>query len=128
MTTRRIAGRTPDLPAPAGPYSPSVRIGDLIACAGQAGFTADGTLVEGVAAQTRQALTNLALALKGSGASLGDVLHVRVYLTDPAQFAEMNSAYESFFEAPYPARTTVTVTLPEGLLVEIDALAAAAAS
>ena len=47
----------------------------------------------------------------------------RVYLTDVAHFAEMNDAYREFFEESFPARTTVYVGLPEGLLVEIDALA-----
>ena len=121
--TRRIEGRTPDAPAPAGPYSQAVRIGSTVACAGQAGFTPSGDLLEGVPAQTRQTLENLAAALASCGASLDDVAHVRVYLTDPAQFGDMNSVYESFFSAPYPARTTVYVTLPPGLLVEMDALA-----
>jgi enamine deaminase RidA (YjgF/YER057c/UK114 family) len=35
----------------------------------------------------------------------------------------MNAAYETAFSQPPPARTTVYVGLPAGLLVEIDALA-----
>lgn len=119
----RIAGSTPDAPPQAGPYSQSVRIGDIVACAGQAGFRPDGTLVEGVGEQTAQALRNIEATLAAVGATMGDVAHVRVYLTDVSQFAEMNSVYETFFEAPYPARTTVYVTLPPGLLVEVDVLA-----
>ena len=119
----RIQGTTPDAPPQAGPYSQSVRIGNIVSAAGQAGFTPDGVLVEGVAAQTRQALENIAATLAAVGASLDEVAHVRVYLTETSQFAEMNEVYASFFTEPYPARTTVYVTLPEGLLVEIDALA-----
>jgi enamine deaminase RidA (YjgF/YER057c/UK114 family) len=52
-----------------------------------------------------------------------DVIMFRVYLTDTAHFAEMNQAYQEFLAEPYPARTTVYVGLPAGLLVEIDALA-----
>lgn len=121
--TYRIEGRTPDAPPPAGPYSQAVRIGTTVAAAGQAGFAPDGTLAEGVAAQTRRTLDNLVATLASCGATPGDVVHMRVYLTDPSQFAEMNAEYESYFEAPYPARTTVYVGLPPGLLVEIDALA-----
>lgn len=123
MTTR-TEGRTPDAPQPAGPYSQAVRIGSTVACAGQAGYTPAGELVEGVGPQTRQALANIQAALASVGSSLDEVVHVRVYLTEVGQFAQMNSEYEKFFSAPYPARTTVYVTLPEGLLVEIDALAA----
>ena len=121
--TIRIQGSTTDAPPQAGPYSQSVRIGDIVTAAGQAGFRPDGSLTEGVAAQTRQTLENIAATLAAVGSNLGEVAHVRVYLTDPSQFAEMNEVYATFFEAPYPARTTVYVTLPEGLLVEIDALA-----
>lgn len=124
--TRRIEGRTADAPPPAGPYSQAVRIGTTVAAAGQAGFAPDGTLADGVAAQTRQALDNLVATLASCGATPGDVAHMRVYLTDPSQFAEMNGVYASYFEEPYPARTTVYVGLPEGLLVEIDALAVVA--
>ena len=48
---------------------------------------------------------------------------MRVFLTDTSQFEEMNAVYETAFSEPRPARTTVYVGLPTGLLVEIDALA-----
>lgn len=123
MTQTRIPGHTTDAPPQAGPYSQSVRIGSTVACSGQAGIRPDGVLVEGVEAQTRQAFENIAATLAAVDATLDEVAHVRVYLTDPAQFATMNAVYEKFFTTPYPARTTVYVTLPEGLLVEVDALA-----
>ena len=126
--TARIEGRTTDAPAPAGPYSQSVRVANIVSCAGQAGFTPAGELVEGVTAQTRQTFENLRAAIAAAGASFDDVAHVRVYLTDPSQFAEMNAVYESYFSQPYPARTTVYVTLPAGLLVEIDLMAVVAPS
>jgi 2-iminobutanoate/2-iminopropanoate deaminase len=119
----RIASRAVDAPPPAGPYSSCVRIGDIVAAAGQAGFDATGALVDGIAAQTRQTLRNLLANLESGGATSNDVISVRVFLTDPSQFAVMNEAYAEFFDDPYPARTTVYVTLPPGMLVEIDALA-----
>jgi 2-iminobutanoate/2-iminopropanoate deaminase len=119
----RTAGRSELAPAPAGPYSPSARIGSLVAGAGQVGLTAEGALAEGVGPQTRQALSNLLASLGASGATSDDVISVRVFLTDTGQFDEMNAVYREFFTEPYPARTTVYVGLPDGLLVEIDALA-----
>ena len=119
----RTAGRTQAAPPPAGPYSQSVRIGTIVAAAGQAGLTPDGTLLDGVGPQTAQALANIGAALEASGAALSDVVSVRVFLTDAAHFAEMNAAYAGAFTEPYPTRTTVYVGLPPGLLVEIDALA-----
>lgn len=124
MTAMRIQGRTSKAPVPAGPYSQSVRIGNVVSCSGQAGVTPDGRVVEGIEAQTAQAFENIAAALEAVGSSLDEVVHVRVYLTDLGQFAAMNEVYESVFDTPYPARTTVYVGLPPGLLVEIDAVAA----
>jgi 2-iminobutanoate/2-iminopropanoate deaminase len=124
----RTEGRTDAAPAPAGPFSQSVRIGTLVAAAGQVGNTPDGEVLEGVGPQTRQALANVASVLAASGATMEDVLTMRVFLTDTAHFAEMNEVYAEAFAAPYPTRTTVYVGLPTGLLVEIDALAVVASS
>lgn len=119
----RTAGRSELAPTPAGPYSPSVRIGAIVAGAGQAGYTVEGELLDGVAAQTKQTLANLLASLAASGAQADDVISVRVFLTDTDHFDDMNAAYKEFFTEPYPARTTVYVGLPAGMLVEIDALA-----
>lgn len=119
----RKAASTPDLPPPAGPYSHSVRVGNVVQCAGQVGRRPDGALVDGVGAQTRQALSNVLAALAASGADESDIVSVRVFLTDTSHFAEMNAAYAELLSEPYPARTTVYVGLPPGVLVEIDALA-----
>lgn len=119
----RVAGETTEAPRPAGPYSQSSRVGNVVQSAGQVGRTPDGTMLEGVTAQTAQALDNVFAALAASGAAESDIVSVRVYLTDTAHFAEMNEAYASAFSEPYPSRTTVYVGLPAGYIVEIDALA-----
>lgn len=124
----RTEGRTDRAPLPAGPYSQSVRIGSVVAAAGQVGIMPDGTAVDGVGPQTRQALANVAKVLEASGAGMDDVVSMRVFLTDTSQFGEMNEAYAEAFRAPYPARTTVYVGLSDGFLVEIDALAVVAAT
>lgn len=117
---------TPNAPTPVAAFSQGVRKGNILQVAGQVAFDpADGSIVgTTVAEQTRQALRNVVAVLEAGGASLADVVMLRVYLTDTAHFAEMNEAYgEVVTERPFPARTTVYVGLPEGLLVEIDALA-----
>jgi 2-iminobutanoate/2-iminopropanoate deaminase len=119
----RAEGRTDGAPPPSGPFSQSVRIGSVVAAAGQVGSTPDGTRVDGVGPQTRQALANVAKVLEASGAAMDDVITMRVFLTDTSHFDEMNAVYAEAFDKPYPARTTVYVGLPAGLLVEIDALA-----
>jgi 2-iminobutanoate/2-iminopropanoate deaminase len=118
---------TTDAPKPVGPYSQSVRIGNTVAAAGQAGVLLDGSRRQGIEDQTRQTLENLAATLGAAGATLDDVIQVRVFLTEPENFAPMNEVYASFFSEPPPARTTVYVGLPAGILVEIDILAVLAA-
>jgi 2-iminobutanoate/2-iminopropanoate deaminase len=119
----RTAGSTDRAPKPAGPYSQSVRIGNVVACAGAGGISPQGDLREGIEAQTRQTFDNLVTSLTEVGATTHDVIQVRVFLTDLKNFAAMNSVYAEYFTDPYPARTTVYVQLPPGMLVEIDALA-----
>lgn len=109
---------------PAAPYSPVVVDGDLVYTAGQVGFDEQGEVVAGgIEAQTRRALENLTACLHAAGAELTDVLKVNAYLANLDDFAAFNEIYREVFSEPYPARTTVGVSLPGGLLVEIEAVA-----
>ncbi len=112
-------------PAPVAAYSQAVRKGNILQLAGQVGVDpATGEVADGgVTGQTRQVFANLRAVLEAAGAGLDDVVMMRVYLTDPAHFADFNAVYNELVSEPYPARTTVYVGLPTGLLVEIDALA-----
>jgi len=110
---------------PPVPLSPGIRKGNILQVAGQVGMNpATGELAgDTVAAQTRQVLANVESVLAAGGASWDDVVMLRVYLTDTAHFAELNETYAELVPQPFPARTTIYVGLPAGLLVEIDALA-----
>jgi reactive intermediate/imine deaminase len=121
--------RQPDgLAVPKAPYSPVVVGGDLVYTAGQVGFDENGELVPGgIEEQTRRTLQNLTACLGAGGCGPDDVLKVNAYLNDLGDFAGFNRVYEEFFEPPYPARTTVGVALPAGILVEIEAVARAGA-
>jgi 2-iminobutanoate/2-iminopropanoate deaminase len=109
---------------PLGPYTPAVRAGDWIICSGQLGVK-DGQLVPGgVAAQTAQAVVNLAALLDTMGASLADVAKTLCFLTDMDTFATFNDAYVAGFGNSRPARSTVGVAaLPLHGAVEIEAWA-----
>lgn len=113
-------------PKAVGPYSHAVWTGSLLFLSGQAGLDpATGKLAEGgVAEQTTQAFNNLEAVLKDAGLSMDNVVKVNVYLTAMSNFAAMNAVYQTRFNAPYPARTTVAVAeLPLGALVEIELFA-----
>lgn len=110
---------------PTVPLTHGIRKGNILQVAGQVAFDPATNEIVGddVATQTAQVMRNVIAILEAGGATLEDVVMCRVYLTDTAHFGEMNDAYREFFEGSFPARTTVYVGLPAGLLVEIDALA-----
>ncbi len=112
-------------PAAIGPYSQAIRAGDFVYTAGQIGIDpATGQLVEGIEAQTRQALRNLQAVLEAAGASLEQVVKTTVFLHDMGDFGAMNAVYAEFFAAEPPARSAVqAAALPKGALVEIEAVA-----
>ena len=93
---------------------------------GQNGVTADGTLLEGIEAQTQQAMRNLLTVLEAAGATPADVARLAIYL-------DANVSAEDGFRAAMPIwggqPTAVTVlSVPKfarpGVLVEIEAVAA----
>ena len=110
---------------PPVPLSPGIRKGNIVQVAGQVALDpATGELAgTTVAEQTRQVLANVEAVLQSAGATMDDVVMFRVYLTDTDHFTELNEIYAELVPQPFPARTTIYVGLPPGMLVEIDALA-----
>jgi 2-iminobutanoate/2-iminopropanoate deaminase len=113
-------------PKPIGPYSQAVIEGDFIFVAGQ-GCTnpLTGKLELGdVRSETKRTFENVQAILQAAGSSLDDVVKCNVYLRDITDFAGMNEVYETFFSAPFPARTTIQAgALPGGIAVEIECIA-----
>jgi 2-iminobutanoate/2-iminopropanoate deaminase len=126
MSEARIFHVLDQGPTMVAPYSHAVEIGDWLFLTGQMPIVADGTVPEGIEAQTDVVFENLRTVLERLGASLADVVSARVFLTDfDTHYERMNKIYASYF-APgrYPARTCVGVTaLAHGCLVEIDFIA-----
>jgi reactive intermediate/imine deaminase len=116
---------TASAPAAIGPYSQAVRAGNTVYLSGQIALDpASGQLVEGgFDAQVEQAFRNLKAVAQAAGGSLSDVVKLTLFLTDLAQFPKANEIMQTFFEAPYPARSTVGVlSLPRGALFEVEAI------
>ena len=117
---------TTNAPAAIGPYSQAIRIGNFVFTSGQIPIDpATGSFVEGgIKEQTRQSLLNVKAVLNEAGTTMDHVIKTTVFMADMNDFAEMNSVYAEFFNAPYPARSAVAVkTLPKGSLVEIEVIA-----
>ena len=117
--------QTEHAPAAIGPYSQATRAGNTVFLSGQIPLDpATGEVVAGdIEAQARRAFDNLAAVAAAAGGSLADVVRVGLYLTDLSQFGAVNAVMADYFEAPYPARSTIEVSaLPKGVLFEVDAV------
>ena len=124
--SKREVVTCPNAPKAIGPYSVAIATGCLVFVSGQLGIDpASGAIVEGgIQSQTRTALNNLKSVLESAGSSLDQVVKTTVFLTDIAQFAEMNSVYAEFFTSDFPARSAIqVVALPKGGIVEVEAIA-----
>jgi len=116
---------TDQAPAAIGPYSQAVRAGNTVYFSGQIPLDpATGNLVQGdIALQTRRVFDNLKAVAEAAGGSLSAIVRVGIYVTDLANFATVNAVMAEYFQAPYPARSTIQVSaLPKGAEVEVDAV------
>lgn len=121
----RIALHSDQAPSAIGPYSQAVRMGNTVYFSGQVPLDpATGELVQGdITTQTRQVFENLKAVCTAAGGSFNDIARVGIYLTDLKNFSEVNAVMAEYFQAPYPARSTIEVKgLPRGAEVEIDAV------
>lgn len=110
------------VPPPSGPYSPGIRVGNLLFLAGQGPFDANGDRVgETFADQVRATLDNLERVAVAAGTSLANAVRIGAYLSTLNYFAEFNAIISEYVSEPFPARTTVPVDL-RGFDVEIDAV------
>jgi 2-iminobutanoate/2-iminopropanoate deaminase len=116
---------TPHAPAALGPYSQGIKVGNLIFTAGQLGLDpTTGKLVDGLEAQTEQALQNLAAILEAAGSRLENVIKTTCFLADINDFKAFNAVYARFFASNPPARSTVQAgALPAGGRIEIEVVA-----
>jgi 2-iminobutanoate/2-iminopropanoate deaminase len=123
QSTRRVV-ETENAPEPIGPYSQAVIANGVLYCSGQVPLDpASGELIEGgIAEQAARCLESLAAVCREAGTRLQDAARIGIYLIDMQEFPKVNDVYATFFEKPFPVRTTVGVAaLPKGALVEMDA-------
>ena len=122
--TQKISSRTPWEPVVG--YSRAVAAGDFVFVAGCTSV-ADGELVhEGdAAAQTAQAIGNVAAALAPLGMGLAEVVRTRMFVTDISRWQEYGRAHGAAFGDVMPATSMVEVArlVDPRMLIEIEAVA-----
>ncbi len=112
-----------DGPTMVAPYSHAVEADGWLFVTGQMPIGPDGTVPEGIEAQTETVFANLRAVMERAGFAGGAIVSVRVFLTRFEQHYErMNAVYAELFPADsLPARTCVGVTgLARGCEIEID--------
>ena len=115
---------TEKAPGAIGPYSQGFIAGGFVYTSGQIPVNpADGTVPEGIAAQTAQSCKNVGAILEAAGSGYDKVIKTTCFLADIADFAAFNEVYAKYFTSK-PARSCVAVKdLPKGALCEIEAIA-----
>lgn len=114
-------------------YSHAVKVsgGTTVYLAGQTGMDLSGKIVApgDLAAQFRQALSNLRAVVEEAGGAMTDVVKLTIFVTDKAAYRAslkpIGAAYRSFFGRYYPAMTLAEVKslFDDEALVEIEGVA-----
>ncbi len=109
------------------PYTPAVRVGELVFVSGQVPIdrASGATVGTDIETQTEQVIDNIEALLSEVGLTLGHVVKTTVFLTDGALATGMNRVYADRFPTVRPARSTVQVgplARPE-FLIEVEAVA-----
>lgn len=113
-----------DTPVSHLPFSPVVRVGDLILVSGQASVDATGKIISDTfEGEFRRSIENLRKVLETAGSDLQHVIQTRNYVRDPADVPLYNELYRQYFSAPFPTRTTITNCLPPTLKYEVECVA-----
>ena len=108
-------------------YSRAVRIGNIVEVTGTVASGEDGNIVGGDDAyeQTKFIYQRIEKILQKAGASLSDVVRVRMFVTDISRWMEYGRAHAEFFKDIKPCNTMVEVSalIEPAYLVEIEATA-----
>lgn len=111
-----------DFSAPPAPLSPGVVSGNLLFVSGQVPLGSDRELLGAdFAGQVRATLDKVARIAREAGTSLEHTVKIGVFISSPEHFQTLNSVFEEYFTAPFPARTTISAAL-RGFDVEIEAV------
>jgi len=106
-------------------YSRAVKMGSMIFVAGTTATDASGKIVgpKDPYRQTVQTIRNIETALAKAGATLKDVVRVRIFTTDISAWEQIGKAHGEFFRTILPANTMVEVSrlVHPDMLVEIEA-------
>jgi len=108
------------------PLAQGIRYGNMLFVSGQGPLNPETreVITGDIEDQTRQTLTNLQGVLNAAGATMANVVNMRVCLRDTADFPRFNAAFTAFMDGEKVTRTCIGGTPHRaGVNVEIDCIA-----
>ena len=123
MTGRRRMHSNPAFEAQFA-YCRAIRVGNLVHVSGTAAVEPDGSVTPGgVGPQTARCLAIITAALEEQGASVVDVVRVRIYITNISQYEATAEQLQAAFGGAPPTSTMVEVSglVDPEMMVEIEA-------
>jgi len=121
---------TSNAPAPIGPYSQAVQMGDWLFLSGQIAIvpSTGNLMINSIEEEAKQVMENIKAILEEAGITFASVVKTSIFLSDMSLFTSVNEVYGTYFTGEYPARETIAVkTLPKNVNVEISMIAIASA-
>ena len=106
-------------------YSRAVIDGDWVFVSGTTGFDyRSGIISQEVALQTEQCFRNIEWALEQAGSSMADLVRIRIYLANAADFAAVAPIIGRWCGDARPANTTIVSALVDPRMkIEIEVTA-----
>lgn len=117
---------TSNAPAPIGPYSQAVLVGNTLYTSGQIAINpvTNELVLSNIKDETKMVMENLKAVLQAAEMDFTHVIKCSIFIADMNDFAQINEVYGSYFKSNFPARETVQVAcLPKNVNVEISAIA-----
>ncbi|KAH7161841.1 putative L-PSP endoribonuclease family protein Brt1 [Dactylonectria macrodidyma] len=117
-----------DAPNPLPSVFPQAVVANgLVFCSGNIAMDPETCkVIDGdIKAHTHQILKNLSVILKAAGSGLEKIVKINVFITDFANFSQLNEVYTQYFQgSDLPCRTCVAVkALPFDTDIEIECIA-----
>lgn len=107
------------------PLSGAYEVNGLVFVSGQIHADTEWNLQgETIEEKFEVVMSNVKRVLAEVDLTLGDVVNIKLYLTDLSELPALNKVYSEHFEHPMPTRTAMgVVALPLGASLEIDVVA-----
>ena len=118
--------KTINAPAPIGPYSQAVKIGNTLYTSGQIAINPEtGKLeMDSIEIETHQVMKNMEAVLNDANMTFDNVVKTSIFILNMDNFSRINKIYGKYFKSNFPARETVEVArLPKDVNLEISMIA-----